>query len=49
MAVADSTGQIWLSGFNDVGVALFGISGDEIHSLRVSSLIWSTWRDIKFS
>jgi len=34
MAVADSTGQLWLSGFNDVGVALFGISGDELHSLR---------------
>jgi hypothetical protein len=48
MAVADSTGQLWLSGFNDVGVALFGISGDELHSLRVSPFICSSWRDLEF-
>lgn len=36
MAVADATDQIWLSGFNDVGNALFGISGNELHSLRES-------------
>ncbi|KAH9997570.1 replication factor-a protein [Russula vinacea] len=34
MAVADSTGQIWLSGFNDVGLALFGISGNELRSIQ---------------
>ncbi len=35
MAVADASDQIWLSGFNDVGTALFGISGNELHGLRV--------------
>lgn len=39
MAVADATDQIWLSGFNDVGNALFGISGNELHSLRVTSFL----------
>jgi hypothetical protein len=48
MAVADSTGQIWLSGFNDVGLALFGISGNELRSIQVSSLPCSTRRDIEF-
>ena len=43
MAVADATDQIWLSGFNEVGNALFGISGNELHSLRVSSFLCSTW------
>jgi hypothetical protein len=49
MAVADSTGQVWLSGFNDVGVALFGISGYELHSLQVSPFLFSSWRDVEFS
>lgn len=39
MAVADGTDQIWLSGFNDVGNALFGISGNELHRLRVTSFL----------
>jgi hypothetical protein len=49
MAVADSTGQIWLSGFNDVGLALFGITGNELRSLQVSSFLCSARRDIEFS
>jgi Replication factor-A C terminal domain len=35
MAVGDHTGQIWLSGFNDVGTTLFGLTADELHSIRV--------------
>jgi hypothetical protein len=48
MAVADSTGQIWLSGFNDVGLALFGISGNELRSLQASSFLCSTRIEIEF-
>lgn len=48
MAVADATDQMWLSGFNDVGTALFGISGNELHGLRVTSFLCSTReRDIE--
>ncbi|KAI0295475.1 replication factor-a protein [Russula brevipes] len=34
MAVGDHTGQIWLSGFNDIGNTLFGLTGNELHSLQ---------------
>lgn len=39
MAVGDHTGQIWLSGFNEIGKVLFGISGDELHEIQVSPLL----------
>lgn len=35
MAVADHTGQAWLQGFNDVGVAVFGKTADEVHEIKV--------------
>ena len=35
MAVADHTGQAWLQGFNDVGVAVFGKTADELHEIKV--------------
>ncbi|KAI9446599.1 replication factor-a protein [Lactarius indigo] len=34
MAVGDHTGQMWLSGFNDVGNTLFGMTGNELHDIR---------------
>jgi len=34
MAVGDHSGQVWLSGFNDVGGILFGKDGNEFHSIQ---------------
>ncbi|KAH9071043.1 replication factor-a protein [Lactarius deliciosus] len=34
MAVGDHTGQMWLSGFNDVGNTLFGMAGNEFRDIR---------------
>ncbi|KAF8651467.1 hypothetical protein AX16_004766 [Volvariella volvacea WC 439] len=34
LAVADHTGQVWLQGFNDVGVAIFGMSANDLVDLR---------------
>ncbi|KAH9079268.1 replication factor-a protein [Lactarius deliciosus] len=34
MAVGDHTGQMWLSGFNDVGNILFGMTGNEFQDIR---------------
>jgi len=34
MAVSDYTGQAWLQGFNDVGVAVFGMSADEVVQIK---------------
>jgi len=36
MTVGDHTGQLWLSGFNDVGNTLFGRAGNEFHNIQVS-------------
>ncbi|KAF8275180.1 replication factor A [Lactarius quietus] len=35
MAVGDHTGQMWLSGFNDVGTILFGMTGNELYDMKV--------------
>ncbi|KAI0723933.1 replication factor-a protein [Cerioporus squamosus] len=34
MAVSDYSGQAWLSGFNDVGQTIFGMSADELVDIR---------------
>ncbi|KAH9180401.1 replication factor-a protein [Lactarius sanguifluus] len=34
MAVGDHTGQMWLSGFNEVGNILFGMTGNELQDIR---------------
>ncbi|GAA6027015.1 hypothetical protein JCM8097_006042 [Rhodosporidiobolus ruineniae] len=34
MTISDYTGQIWVSGFNEVGQALFGKSADELQALK---------------
>jgi replication factor A1 len=34
MAVGDHTGQMWLSGFNDVGNTLFGMTGNELRNIQ---------------
>jgi len=34
LAVADYSGQAWLQGFNDVGVAIFGMSANELLEIR---------------
>jgi hypothetical protein len=38
MAVSDHTGQMWLSGFNEIGNTLFRKTGDELRSIMVSSM-----------
>ena len=38
MACADLSDQMWLSGFNDVGKLLFGMTGNELVDLRVRVL-----------
>lgn len=35
MAVADWSGQAWLQGFNDVGVAIFGMTANDLIEKRV--------------
>jgi replication factor A1 len=38
MAVSDHTGQAWLQGFNDVGLAVFNMSADELMEIKVRVL-----------
>ena len=35
LAVADYSGQAWLQGFNEVGVAIFNMSANELLAIRV--------------
>lgn len=35
LAVADWSGQAWLQGFNDVGVAVFGMPANELVEIKV--------------
>lgn len=37
MAVADWSGQAWLQGFNEAGLAVFGKTADEVHEIKVSA------------
>lgn len=37
MAVADWSGQAWLQGFNEAGLAVFGKTADELQEIRVSA------------
>lgn len=41
MAVADYSGQAWLSGFNDVGLIVFGMTANELHDIKVGSNLYS--------
>lgn len=41
MAVSDYTGQAWLQGFNEVGVAVFDMPADPLVELRVRTFIYS--------
>ncbi|KAG1761684.1 hypothetical protein EDD22DRAFT_980084 [Suillus occidentalis] len=34
MAVADWSGQAWLQGFNEAGLAVFGKTADEVHEIK---------------
>lgn len=38
MAVSDHTGQAWLQGFHDVGLAVFNMSADELMDIKVCPL-----------
>ena len=38
MAVADWSGQAWLQGFNDAGLAVFGKTADEVMEIKVSTM-----------
>lgn len=33
--IADYSGQIWISGFNEIGTQLLGITADELDAIRV--------------
>jgi replication factor A1 len=35
MAVADWSGQVWLQGFNDTGLAVFEKTADEVMDIKV--------------
>jgi len=35
MAVADYSGQAWLQGFNEVGIAIFGMTANALLEIRV--------------
>jgi len=39
MAVSDHTGQAWLQGFHDVGLAVFTMSADELMDIKVGCLV----------
>jgi hypothetical protein len=39
LAVADWSGQAWLQGFNDVGLAVFGMSANELIEIKVGFLL----------
>lgn len=41
MAVSDHTGQAWLQGFHDVGLAVFNMSADELMDIKVRSMVVS--------
>lgn len=38
LAVADWSGQAWLQGFNDVGLAVFGMSANDLVEIKVSPI-----------
>jgi replication factor A1 len=38
MGVSDATGQAWLQGFHDVGLAVFKMSADELMEIKVRTL-----------
>lgn len=35
MAVADYSGQAWLQGFNEVGIAVFGMTANQLLEIKV--------------
>jgi replication factor A1 len=39
MAVADWSGQAWLQGFNDAGIAVFGHTADELAEIKVGTYL----------
>lgn len=42
MAVADWSCQAWLHGFNDTGVAVFGMPADELYEIKVGEALRAT-------
>ena len=39
IAVADYSAQAWLQGFNEVGVAIFNMSANELLAIRVGQVL----------
>jgi replication factor A1 len=39
MAVADHSGQTWFQGFNEVGLAVFGVPADDLVETKVRCFI----------
>lgn len=42
--IADYSGQIWISGFNEIGQLLLGITADELDAIRVGLILFLTDR-----
>ena len=42
LAVADHSGQAWLQGFNEVGVAIFNMTANELLAIRVRQVLLLT-------
>lgn len=38
LAVADYSGQAWLQGFNEVGVAIFNMSANDLLAIKVGQV-----------
>jgi replication factor A1 len=39
LAVADYSAQAWLQGFNEVGVAIFNMSANELLAIKVGQVL----------
>lgn len=46
MAVADWSGQAWLQGFNEAGLAVFGKTADEVHEIKVNTNLAGAFLDV---
>jgi hypothetical protein len=46
LAVADHSGQAWLQGFNEVGVAIFNMSANELLAIKVRQVLILTFLEL---
>ena len=45
LAVADWSGQAWLQGFNDVGLAVFGMPANDLVEIKVRTAFYPLGRN----